>query len=1104
MGELRAALLAVKESAAAEYAVDLMRDINLLPEQLRELDQLIDHWSTIVRLLPEDAPPLVHAETALGMLLAARATADASARPDDRAEALRRLRRTDRHGEVGGELAVAARMALLRLLVPGRVLNERAGSSDAVLREAFTFGRSGPYGPRAPAPELVEACGILDRLSAARLPFDIRQRLDRTRHRLELVRRVFSSSTTLEDWRLLIPLLPEHVLRAGRGFWEPPEAVAEHGHDKKTRAAGPPHVTAGDAAWDSSAALDDIMLDQAKRGDLEHLEGIAARMRQALHTLPEDDPAAWWARLDLAHALSHAGSLSGVLQDDEAADELRRTVEVALNSQPRGLLPDRSRTQVQLAISRALQETGRTERGRDGSALPGLIDELTRLHEAVPANDVQRHHVSLALGNALIRHGYLTGDLDERRAGSRYLREAVEVDWPLPGPYLPLLRSFVLSLLTQVDPDADARLIEEAVAATHGVLAGRKVHPDREFTVRHQLGQALLAAAQRGNDPRRLEQGIAELAMARELAAAAPVSERLSEALSLLAQAYAARSSLPRTNGVDTERAGADREAALTTGRAALVELAADVLRQLGSEHGLETARRGADLALWMAHFAAAHRRGREFHEALELGRAMVLRAAAVSQDMPRLLADRGHPELAEEWRRAEQRGGTRPRPAVELLRPGAASGPSIPSTLRRRALTALGARTRGGDQELIVSPGLGQLKEVIAAAGVDALVYLVPGRERSPGYALLVRPTGRPTQVHTLSRLSLTDPALRRYLDAAAARSRPAGPEERYAAEARWRRALEELCDWAWQAAIEPVLASLEPLGRPPRVVLVPCDRLGVVPWHAARRRNEHTGSVRYACQDAVFSYAPSALELMRAASRRRLPLAERQVLLADPEQTLLWSSIEVEALRAAYYPNALLHGGLLDTEPDAPGTPDDLLAVLPGGRDSPASLVHLSCHALAGRSPTRSALRLDGGELTVARLLDFPPGETVRTAGPLVVLGACETDLSSRDHDEALTLATALVARGAADVVGSRWAILDSATAVLMAVFHHHLTADGLAPADALRAAQLWMLDPDRQPPSTLTDPDLRREATRPDLHHPHFWAAFTHQGNPTATRA
>ncbi|WP_414820489.1 hypothetical protein [Streptomyces tricolor] len=62
----------------------------------------------------------------------------------------------------------------------------------------------------------------------------------------------------------------------------------------------------------------------------------------------------------------------------------------------------------------------------------------------------------------------------------------------------------------------------------------------------------------------------------------------------------------------------------------------------------------------------------------------------------------------------------------------------------------------------------------------------------------------------------------------------------------------------------------------------------------------------------------------------------------------------------------------------------------------------------------------------------------------------------------------------------------------------FHHHLTAGGLAPPDALRAAQSWMLDPHRRLPFPLDEP-LRHEAARSDLHQPHHWAAFTHQGKP-----
>ncbi|MES9506308.1 hypothetical protein ABWJ92_07815 [Streptomyces sp. NPDC000609] len=57
------------------------------------------------------------------------------------------------------------------------------------------------------------------------------------------------------------------------------------------------------------------------------------------------------------------------------------------------------------------------------------------------------------------------------------------------------------------------------------------------------------------------------------------------------------------------------------------------------------------------------------------------------------------------------------------------------------------------------------------------------------------------------------------------------------------------------------------------------------------------------------------------------------------------------------------------------------------------------------------------------------------------------------------------------------------------------------GRAAAAVRAAAQLWMPDPHREPPPTLDGP-LRAEAARPDLHRLHHWAAFTRQGNPTAS--
>ena len=184
---------------------------------------------------------------------------------------------------------------------------------------------------------------------------------------------------------------------------------------------------------------------------------------------------------------------------------------------------------------------------------------------------------------------------------------------------------------------------------------------------------------------------------------------------------------------------------------------------------------------------------------------------------------------------------------------------------------------------------------------------------------------------------------------------------------------------------------------------------------------------------------------------------------------------------------------------------------------------MVQISAHGTAGTGPTASRLLLAApaapiregaadagagpgqprsarpgpGHLTVARILASAwSGEAARAAS-LIVLDSCETDLTSRFHDEALTLTTAFVARGAGDVIGSRWAIDDWSSAVCIVVFHHYLAAGCLAPADALRAAQRWMLGPaPAREPIAAVERLLERDG-RP-LDAVSAWAPFIHQGN------
>jgi hypothetical protein len=259
--------------------------------------------------------------------------------------------------------------------------------------------------------------------------------------------------------------------------------------------------------------------------------------------------------------------------------------------------------------------------------------------------------------------------------------------------------------------------------------------------------------------------------------------------------------------------------------------------------------------------------------------------------------------------------------------------------------------------------------------------------------------------------------------------------------------------------------------------------------------------GKPRYAIEDAVFTYAASARQLVVAAGRQIRPWAELPVLVSNPTGDLKMAEYEGRELLRRYYPRAV-YLGRPEYVASAAGTPGDVLSRLPGGTAPQASLLHFGCHATVAGSPAASHLILAGEQqLPIAKVVDQAQAHGARATGFLAVLGACMSDLADVDHDEALTLASAFLAAGATGVIGARWPTDDRATALLMLMFHHFLNGTDAHsvrahPADALRAAQLWMLDRSRQALPGLPAA-LASAVHRPGLSEIHAWAAFTYQG-------
>ncbi|MEV7215787.1 CHAT domain-containing protein [Kitasatospora cineracea] len=868
------------------------------------------------------------------------------------------------------------------------------------------------------------------------------------------------------------------------------EEFANLVHGARAHGADDPEAAAGDAVTYAALRLVEALRDN----DLEHLAGAVEQLRRSSEQLAPDSEWHPFVSTIEPMLLGLAARLGGNLQDPEAAERLlaaviERFAAASTSAKPEAVVGVSRVFAIRLRVDHLVRE-------EDEAGLKQCLAELLALRETGLRGDAEPLS-ELLLGDIYQQLGRMGGDREQVDLGFAHVMAASEALESL-ADRLGLSESWLIGIKAiQAGLTQDPEVLR---AHLDGPPAGSPRAGFEPAAASRMRAMARALQAEISGDRADLDLAIGELAALQAVVQEGSARSDDADLLWTLAGLYRRRD--------DAELA--DRANAARAMVQSFEALAADVLLQSGAEHRLVTAREGASRAVEAARWAGAHGQVDRAVTMLELGRSMVLQATAVAADVPDLLAARGHRELAEAWQAA---GG------------GADPG-SVPSLLRRRALDVLGYRAGSGPFEPAT---VAELNAGLLPSDADALVYLLAGAGSVPGMAIVLGPDLEPG-VLALPLLAADRRApLEEYLDVSAERSRllGAGPrtaeeaERLVAVEEQWERALSALADWALPAAVAPVLGGIaERLeanpgrrrGRPggPRLVLVPCGTLGVVPWHAARL--PAGAPHRYVCEIAVLSYAASGREFLRAVGRERLAPDGRSILVSDPRLDLTGAEDEVVALRDGCYPQAELYGDYyeLDEPPVGSGTPEEILALLPSAESTrPVSLLHIASHGSAGPRPTVSALNLapapntpdaeDVGKLTVSRLLDRRDGSAV-PAGPLVVLSACETDLSTRDHDQALTLATAFLAAGATDVLASRWTAGDSASALMMAVFHHFRARHGSSPADALQAAQRWMLDPDRTAPPGLS-PHLVREVGRPYLARLPFWAAFVHHGPPGA---
>ena len=145
------------------------------------------------------------------------------------------------------------------------------------------------------------------------------------------------------------------------------------------------------------------------------------------------------------------------------------------------------------------------------------------------------------------------------------------------------------------------------------------------------------------------------------------------------------------------------------------------------------------------------------------------------------------------------------------------------------------------------------------------------------------------------------------------------------------------------------------------------------------------------------------------------------------------------------------------------------------------------LSGLALAGAN-LEPALGKDDGILT-AQEIAFLPLEGVETA----VLSACETGLGEVAGGEGLIgIQRAFQIAGVRTTVASLWKVDDQATRVLMERFYRNLWEKEMGHLDALREAQLHILNHPESVRSLAVKTDQSTKRSSPAL-----WAAFQISG-------
>jgi hypothetical protein len=201
------------------------------------------------------------------------------------------------------------------------------------------------------------------------------------------------------------------------------------------------------------------------------------------------------------------------------------------------------------------------------------------------------------------------------------------------------------------------------------------------------------------------------------------------------------------------------------------------------------------------------------------------------------------------------------------------------------------------------------------------------------------------------------------------------------------------------------------------------------------------------------------TAAQVLALVGRRRRPVAEAVVFVANPRGDRKHDTLDAMVLRRTFYPDSV---GLGETaeKADGTGTPEEVLARLD------ASLLHLGCGVTAD-----GGLELAGGVLDAHAIVAHEHAAT----GGLAILPPAAAGTAE--------LTDALLATRFSGVIGFRAPVPEPAASLLYFLLHSQLVDERRDPASAVAAVRRWSADPHRELPEHLP-PWYAADAASADL--------------------